>query len=83
MKRFLTLAAVMALAGLFSLATAGEPKKRKSIFPKTTPGAVGGAMGQLLKATPIPVQAEKPKPIKGKPVKAPAKTKTKTKSNKK
>ena len=79
MKRFLTLAAVMALAGLFSLAEAGEPKKRKSIFKKTTPGAVGGAMGQLLRATAVPVQVEKPKPIKGQSVKAPPKTKTKSK----
>ena len=79
MKRFLTLGATLTLAGLFSLATAGEPNRRKIIFPKTTPGAVGGAMGQLLKATPIPVQAKPSKPIKGKPAKPKPKPKPKPK----
>ncbi len=77
MKRFLTLGVALTLAGLFSLATAGEPKKRKSIFKKKTPGAVGGAMGQLLKLTPIPVQAVKSKPIKGQAAKPPSKSKKK------
>jgi hypothetical protein len=79
MRKLLTLGAILTLAGLFPVANAGEPAKRKSIFKKPTPGAVGGAMGQLLKMTPVPVQAEPPKPIKGKPVQSKPKPKPKKK----